>query len=181
MVNGIVRGGIGRGTLSFIASLAEQDVWGLRPELDTTTDGKYDHNGVDAMLFELSIGQGKGSTKVQIDGSEFCDVASLLGSFDPDAEESDEELSALECIRRTLKRDGENVTFKVSLAKHSRSVSVPVGTWPDFVKLFADWSADLVLPDGSSGPAVEKCREVVRQVLEQEAAARAKVRGPGTK
>ncbi len=165
----VIRGGASVTTLSFINALAAQNVWGIRPDLDPRIDGEYTTDGTEALIFELSVGQGRGSSKLEVEGADFEGVVESLSDFDPDAELS-EDMKPSEVIKRTIRLspDGSAVQFKISNAKHSRSVTVPRESWTEFVELWKKWQAGI--EDGSS---VASCRQAVEEVLAQQARTRA--------
>jgi len=86
-----------------------------------------------AIRYSVSVGQGRGSSKVDLNGGDVPGVVAALYNFDP--EEDLSHLSPVECIGRTIVRakDG-STTFKLSLAKNARSVKVPAGEWNNFLE-----------------------------------------------
>ena len=73
-------------------------------------------------------GTKRGSAKMAIRGDQWNDLVMELASFDQEADLGD--LDPAECARRTIHvNDDGDVTFKVSLAKHSRFITVPAGEW----------------------------------------------------
>lgn len=93
--------------------------------------GDFLTNGRQAFRFETSIGNGKGSTVLPLPAT---DLPNMLAALTEPVSDLDK-LPPSECIRRTIARDAETgeVTFKVSLAKHSRTVIVPSGEWDNFL------------------------------------------------
>lgn len=177
----IVKGARQGSVTSFLGSLRDQDVWGLRPALDPVENGLYTTTGIGAMVFDLSVGAGKGSSKILIEATDFIEVTAYLKAFDPDQELGEVELSPLECVKRTLEATDTEVSFKVSLAKHSRKVTIPRAQWAGFVALSEEWLADLTSgPDADGvlqpGPAIERCRAQVRDALAKEAELRNKLK-----
>lgn len=126
--------------------------------------GTYLTDGSAGLVLSFSVGNGKGSTLVELRGNQLDEVANELAGWEP---VDVDKLSPSECIRRTIARDPETgeVTFKVSLAKNSRTVTVPGDSWNDFVE-FMDTYA------GNVGEGVKHYRGVVA-TIEAEAAVKA--------
>lgn len=107
----------------------------LNEVLPALTVGDYLTDGTAAFRFETSIGNGKGSTVLPLGAA---DLPSIVGALSAPLVDLDK-LSPAECIRRTIARtpatDTEPavISFKVSLAKHSRTVIVPEDQWPAFL------------------------------------------------
>ncbi len=152
MLKGI-RGG--SETRSFVGALREQDFWGflrtgpgvdadgndIEVPLDPVENGEYTTDGSLALTTDLSIGQGRGSTKVQITASDLREVQGFLKSYDPDAPQGHR--SVLDIVKATITKDDEFYRFKVSDAPNSRTVSVPVGAWDGFVEFLGEMTEDI--------------------------------------
>lgn len=95
-----------------------------------------------AVNFSVSVGNGRGSTRLDLTGDHVGPVRAALRAWDPAEDLS--ELPPEECVRRTISSDGEEVTFKLSLAKNSRNVRIPVDEWPaflDFMDSVGEWTS----------------------------------------
>ena len=120
--------------LSFVQDLQSKAQWLYQRKADTRTDDGYDGDGSASIHYQVSIGTGRGSAKVELTGDQLPSVADALEAFDADADLSG--LSPEECIARTISRDSDGVTtFKLSLAKNSRAVKIPAGEWDNFCTL----------------------------------------------
>lgn len=98
-----------------------------------------------AVHFTASVGNGRGSTRLDLTGDQIAPVSGALRGWD--LSEDPASLPPAECVRRTIAResgdDGDVVSFKLSLAKNSRSVRIPVGEWTaflDFMESVGQWS-----------------------------------------
>ena len=127
--------------------------------------GDYLTDGRAAFGYETSAGNGKGSTLVKLPATDLDSISEALDGIDIDRDIAT--LSPAECIRRTATREGSEVVFKLSLAKHSRQVAVPVAEWPDFLSYVAK------LAD-SCPNAVAHYRNAVKVANEEAAKAAAK-------
>lgn len=135
---------------SWLAALAQKTTTEYDAKSDPRSDGthtdaygepivkgEYLTDGVDSVTLKFSVGNGKGSTAVEIPGRQLDEVANVLEGW----EVVDlDKLSAAECIRRTIARNAEDKTieFKVSLAKNSRTVVVPEAEWDGFVQFMSE-------------------------------------------
>jgi hypothetical protein len=141
--------------LSSTSDCSEETLNEIAPELSV---GDYLTNGRDAFRFETSIGNGKGSTVLSLGARDLAGISDALRAPLVDLDR----LSPVECIRRTIARnpgadgEGPSITFKVSLAKHSRTVVVPESSWPEFLS-YVSTLAD------RSGDAIAHFRELTRR------------------
>ena len=109
------------------------------------TVGEYLTDGLGAVRLQCSLGNGRGSTKIDIAASTVGDLATFLDSW---AEEDLSNLSPAECAARTIAYeyadlpedapegtipDREAVTFKVSLRPNARTCRVPLDEFSDFI------------------------------------------------
>jgi hypothetical protein len=139
--------------LSSIHDASIDDIDLMAPEIAV---GDYLTAGAGAVRFETSIGNGKGSTVMVLGGSDLASVVKALHEPVIDLER----LPVAESIRRTIARnpaaDGSpaTITFKLSLAKHSRSIVVPESDWSAFV-------AYVETLDAKVSDAVDHSRRVV--------------------
>jgi len=142
---------------SFIAGLQMGQSFDL---VDGKPDGLKEGDGTAAIQYSVSVGSGRGSAKVDLNGSQVPGVVEALKGFDPEADLSG--LTPAECIGRTISRNSDgSTTFKLSLAKNSRSVKIPKDEWDNFLAYMAE-------VQGTIPQAVEHYRNVVAQ-LEKEA------------
>jgi hypothetical protein len=88
-------------------------------------------NGRSALKYEVSVGIGRGATRLALGGEEVSDFLSAIRGFNPAV--SAEAMTPAEVVRRTIQVEGDEVTFRVSNAKNARQVSVPVKEWSAFV------------------------------------------------
>jgi len=98
-----------------------------------------------AVHFSVSVGNGRGSTRLELTGDHVAPVREALRGWSPDEDLS--ELPPAECIRRTIARetddDTEIVSFKLSLAPNSRKCKIPTSEWSgflDYMDRVQDWS-----------------------------------------
>lgn len=106
-----------------------------------------DGDGLEAIEVKLSVGNGKGSSRLDLVATDLRSVNELLCEFDPEVDKLSD-LTPAECVSRTIQReevkDSEDiVSFKISLAKNSRSIKVPVSEWAAFVEFMGnleEWS-----------------------------------------
>jgi hypothetical protein len=68
-------------------------------------------DGKGGVRFDVSVGIGKGATK--------ADLSSLTPG---------------EVVARTIKVEGDEISFRVTLAKNARTVNVPVKEWASFLE-----------------------------------------------
>lgn len=131
-------------------------------ELDPTTeDGGYEFEPDEteahgALSILLSIGDGgRGSAKMNVTGSEISEVADVLRNWDPE-DENPEKLSAAQIVQRTLSLDDDDefgkvsegkgvVTFRTSLAKHTRTIRVPRVEFGNFIGMIDETFGPLTL------------------------------------
>jgi hypothetical protein len=102
-------------------------------------------DGRGGVRFDVSVGLGKGATKVSLGGNEVGGVLAALRGFDPNADVSS--LTPGEIVARTIKIEGDDVTFKITLAKNARTVNVPVKEWPSFLEYMgnvSEWTSAAV-------------------------------------
>jgi hypothetical protein len=113
-----------------------------------------------AVHYSASIGNGRGSTRLDLTGDQIAPVLEALRAWDPA-----EDLSALspaECVRRTIAAEGDDVTFKLSLASNSRKVKIPAPEWPafvDFIESVGGWSESALAHYASELAKVEASAE----------------------
>lgn len=126
--------------------------------------GDYLTDGEAAYTVETSVPNGKGSTVLKLAGSELSSVREALEGFNPESDLS--KLPPAEAIRRTIGREDDgSITFKVSLAKSTRTVVVPPGEWDNFLEFVANL-------DDTRADGIEHYRNVT-QAAEREAAEKA--------
>jgi hypothetical protein len=70
-----------------------------------------------------------GPKSLDVPSTEIEDFIQTLSDFDPDAEPG-----LVETVSRTLRCTDGVVSFRTSLAKGSRTVTVPAAEWSDFVR-----------------------------------------------
>lgn len=102
-------------------------------------------DGKAGVRFDVSVGIGKGATKVSLGGNDVSGVLSALRGFDPNADLSS--LTPGEVVARTIKVEGEEISFRVTLAKNARTVNVPVKEWASFLEYMgnvAEWTEGAV-------------------------------------
>lgn len=138
------------GTTAVVTTLRNQpSAWGYTTDLDPREDGEYTTPGLAAVAWDVSVGNGRGSSKLTISGADSSDAAEVLAAFDPHAPDTAEaDVSVAEAIRRTIavegdapeegKADERNVTFRTSLKRNARTVRIPIGEWGDFQALSAE-------------------------------------------
>jgi len=91
-----------------------------------------------AISFSVGTG-GRGNSRLDMSGADVPAVREALEAFDVRADEPDYTgLSVAESIERTICResvkDSEDVvSFKLSLAAHSRAIRVPLSEWSNFL------------------------------------------------
>jgi hypothetical protein len=127
---------------------------------------------------KASVKTGTASTVFKVSGDQIGSLAAVLADFNVDAEEVvDPNMTMEETVRRTIQVDTEsgNVSFKLSLAKHSRSVNVPVAEWPQFVAYLQGLDSKLV----SVVERARKVREDANAEERRKAAEKAKKAGLG--
>lgn len=127
----------------------------------------------DAIMFNVSIGESRSATKVEISETDLPDVLSVLESWDPETTVERVERPVHEIIGSTLSVDREKLpedapegtvgkvvsySFKMSDKPHTREVTIPVEDWDDFLRYIAR------LNDA----ATSDVRENVRKVQEEE-------------
>lgn len=138
-------------------------------DLPSLAVGDYLTDGREALTFATSVGNGRGSTKVELPATEIGDAYYVLDSFDPDEDLGS--LSVAQCIKRTIgveDVDGvPSVTFKVSLAKHARTVIVPLSDWQAFLNY-------VHVLDGAALSKIAEFREIQAAEEAAKAAAAAK-------
>ena len=118
--------------LNFVQGLQQSHTFNYSAANDPRQDGEYTTDGAEAILYGVSVGTGRGSAKLELTGDQFPSVADALEAFSPDADLSG--LSPAECVERTISRDKDgNTTFKLSLAKNSRTIKIPAGEWDNFL------------------------------------------------
>jgi hypothetical protein len=91
-----------------------------------------DGNGRKGVTFAVSVGDGRGSTRMNLTGDQISPVVAMLRSFDLDR--NAEEASPAEVIARTIVREGDVVQFRVSAKPNARTVSIPVKEWGAFLE-----------------------------------------------
>ena len=146
-----VNGGLRLGGVSSVvglvatlrAAIARGDVWawfGSNDDGSSTDpiadDGSFMTDGTAAVRFEASIGEGRGSAKVNIGAADLVEISEYLKSWDPNADV--ESGRPIDVVKSTIAAEGDYITFKVSNAKNSRSIKVPVGEWPAFKRLLSE-------------------------------------------
>lgn len=89
-------------------------------------------NGRSALRYEVSVGIGRGATRLALGGEEVSGFLAAIRDFNPSA--NAEAMTPAEVVRRTIAVEGEEVTFRVSNAKNARQVSVPIQEWQAFVQ-----------------------------------------------
>lgn len=89
-------------------------------------------NGRKGVRFQVSVGDGRGATRVNLTGDQIGGVVEALSAFRLDAGEPDN-LPPGEVVKRTIKVDKGEVTFRLTLAKNAREVSIPVNEWASFL------------------------------------------------
>ena len=103
------------------------------------------------VTFAVSVGIGRGATRLILPVEEVADVNAAIRGFNPAI--SAEDYSPAEVVARTLRvvadEDGGDpmVTFQVSYRPHSRIVQVPVREWNAFVSFMGDvagWSEEAI-------------------------------------
>jgi hypothetical protein len=131
--------------VSFIKGLQTSASWLYARKADpqgplTDEDGRltmttgYQTDGSASIHYAVSVGNGRGSSKVELTGDQLAPVADALAAWDPEADLSG--LTPAECIERTISVDKDGVTsFRLSLAKNSRSTRIPAGEWAGYVAL----------------------------------------------
>lgn len=134
--------------------LQENATWGFDPNLDYGS-------GWEAISFEVSIRDrtpdGKKGAKVSLSGMDLADVTATLKEYDPDF--NPENLKPAEIILKTIECDGEVISFKTSLEKHSRTVKVLRSEWSEFIEYLSACTGSLDL-------AVDHYRKVFAQMSE---------------
>lgn len=157
---------------SFIAALAQGVSYDVAKDTDLTAPPEDVLNSIG---LQASVKTGTASTVFRIDGDKVGSLANVLAEFDLTAEAVvDPNMTLEEVVRRTIEVDKEagNVSFKLSLAKHSRSVNVPVAEWPQFVAYLQELSPKLVT-------TVEKARMIRQKANAEEARKAAEKAGKG--
>ncbi len=159
----------GSQAVSFVGALRAQDYWGWYATLgegdnlvvtDPVKDGVPETEGLLALWTDLSIGTGRGSTKVQISAGDLREIAPILTAYNPDAPQGSAR-SVAEIVKATLGRDDEFYSFKVSDEKNSRTVKVPIDAWPAFVAFISEMNADIPTQ-------VEKFRAMIAEMNKAE-------------
>jgi hypothetical protein len=112
-------------------------------------------DGRKAVRWEVSVGQGRGATRLGLNGDQIGDVIASLRSFDASADP--EAMSPAEVVARTIAVEGDAVTFRVTNAKNARTVSIPRGEFQAFI-------AHLEQVDGWVDGAVAHYRNVAAEV-----------------
>jgi hypothetical protein len=86
-----------------------------------------------------------GPKSLDITSDDIGQFAGVLADFDPKVSAG---LSLIETVEKTLEQGEEFVTFRTSMAKGARTVKIPVGEWPDFVRWWgaaAETAPDLII------------------------------------
>lgn len=134
-------------SLTFVQTLQRSHSFEFTPSLDDGTP----EGGAKAVSYSVSIGQGRGSAKVELTGDQFSDVAQTLRDWDPETTNGNVgSLSPADAVRHSISRDEDGTTsFKLSLEKNSRSVRVPADGWAAYLDLL-DALADCAhrVPEG---------------------------------
>jgi hypothetical protein len=101
--------------------------------------------------FAVSVGIGRGATRLILPVEEVADVNAVIRAFNPSV--AAEDYSPADVVARTLRvqpaEDGgeAHVTFQFSYKPHSRIVQVPVREWNAFVSFMGDvqgWSEEAI-------------------------------------
>jgi hypothetical protein len=98
----------------------------------TDADALNAGNGRKGVQFAVSVGDGRGSTRMNLTGDQIPGVVATLRSFDIDR--NAEEASPAEVIARTIVREGDVVQFRVSAKPNARTVSIPMKEWGAFLE-----------------------------------------------
>lgn len=95
--------------------------------------GDYLGDGLGALSLSLSLPNGDGKTVMEFRADQVYSILRELINFDESIDLAS--LPPNECIKRTIVRDGDKITFKLSLVKHSRTCVIPVTEWTAFLDL----------------------------------------------
>ena len=100
----------------------------------STVEGADVHagDGLSAIRFAVSVGDGRGATRVDLTGDHVDGVLDALSSFRLDQRQED--MSPGEVIARTIRVEGDTVQFLVSGKKNARTVTIPVKEWDAFIQ-----------------------------------------------
>jgi hypothetical protein len=112
-------------------------------------------DGRKAVRWEVSVGQGRGATRLGLNGDQIRPVIEALRAFDTSADP--EAMSPAEVVRRTIGVEGDSVTFRVTNAKNARTASIPRVEFQAFI-------AHLEQVDGWVDGAVTHYRSIAAEV-----------------
>ncbi len=98
----------------------------------TDADALSSGNGRRGVTFAVSVGDGRGSTRMNLTGDVIPGVLATLRSFDIDR--NPEDATPAEVIARTIIRSDDTVQFRVSAKPNARTVTIPVKEWGAFLE-----------------------------------------------